>query len=228
MLASLLSITSSLENYKLVLALVPIIIGTRAIPFKNNKIKAFFLIVCLNAVIVAAGIITSGMGNNLYILYIFAPLEAIIYSFVLFPEEADKQGKRLVVFIVGLALLMNMAEALFITGGIALYNSITYTLVNLVLGILAIRMLLKLRFNPAVYQLTDEPLFWIALSVAIYKFGTLINWAFFKTVQISGDDAIIIMTFLGTVISYIAFGLNTVALWKARRKKTKSTPKLAT
>jgi len=223
MWANLLSTTSSLEDYKIILAFIPIFIGMKAIPFSTTKLKVFYSLVCLNAAVVVAGIITSSMGNNIYILYIFAPMEAILFSYILFPEQEKKKARLIVLVIIALAILMNFVEAFFFTGGIAFYNSITYTIINLVLGVLAIRTLLKLRFDPLIYQLTDEPLFWIAISVAIYKFGTLINWAFFRSVQITGDDAIIVMTFLGTLISYLTFVLHSLALWKAKKRKTRST-----
>lgn len=226
MFADLISIGIALEDFKVILVLLPLILAIRAWNTSNPKIRLFCFYIGFGVLNVVSSLITSRLGNNIFQSYLYAPIEIIFLTLILLPKKEDK-GMRLFAYILAsAALMMNIIEAFFFKGGVGVYNSATYIIISLALGSLAIRQLLVLRFDIMVDNLSKEPLFWIGLSVAIHKFGNLINWSFFRTVQLSGDDAILIMGFTRIIISYIHISLNAVALWKAQpRMKSPQTSK---
>ncbi|MCE7994163.1 MAG: hypothetical protein HEP71_19400 [Roseivirga sp.] len=227
-IVDLLSLGMTLADLKVFLVLIPLLIGLRALPIKDKRLKAFFYFIVLGAVIVVAGYFTRKIGNNVYLSYIYAPLEIIFVTYILFPKSDSKLIKGLVLSLAGIGIALNFIEAFVADGGVELFNSLTYIVVCILLGSLAIRKLLSLRFDNMIDDLISEPMFWIAISVAIYQFGTLIIWAFFRTVQIAGDDTLLIMAFTRIIISYLNILLQSIALWKVKKNNSRNITNLAT
>jgi hypothetical protein len=216
MLATLIDIGIALEDFKVILMLIPFLLGIWAWPKADKKVRLFFIYIAFGLLNVSAGVITSRLGNNIYQSYLYAPIEIICLTLIFLPDRKDHKLRTTAIVLASLALAMNVIEASFFQGGVGVFNSATYVIISLSIGILAIRQLLVLRFDITIDNLSKEPLFWIALSVAIHKFGNLINTSFFRSVQLSGDDAIIVMGLIRIVISYIQIILNSIALYIAK------------
>lgn len=224
----LYSVASFLNDFRVIALIIVIIIAFTSKPFTNKRLNLLlaYLIFAVVSNIVLISI--RGNGNNIFVSYLMTPVHLILYSFLLTPETADKRFKSGVLGIILIGLLIILSEALFLQGGTNNFNSLSSSYTSLTLGSLAIYGLIRLRYDPSIYNLSKEPLFWIFVAIAIENIGTLISTAFYRFFQLNDNETLIKVAFLSLIVDYIGTVLYCIGFLKAKKKKPDSNPKLAT
>ncbi len=211
------SATRFLRDHMLYMDLVVLFFGMLAYKAFDKRTLLLFINVIVGIVVVLVSHYTITFGNNLYVSYIYAPYEAIMFSAILYPISQHKKARLAVKLIIGAILITNLLEGLLIEDGFSKYNSYTYVLINLLIGSLAIRHLLQLRFDSEVDNLAKTPMFWVATSLALKNFGVLIVWAFLRTAQQDSMELLWQLTFIREAVIYITLILWITAFWVARK-----------
>ena len=224
---SLESIFNFGADFNIVMLIVTAILAMRAMPFKNKRLQ-FLLIYVAYTILSNIVIYLTKDHNNVYISYISTPIYVVLFTLLLLPEKKEVIAFRLSILLMAIAICLNIYEAFFTDGGVSYYNSLSNTFISIFLGALAIRGLLKLRYNEMVLNLANEPLFWIFLAITIKNIGNLISTGFYKTLQDAEGDILLKVVFSSMVVNYIGLILYWVAFLKAKNNSTGSTPKLAT
>ncbi len=181
-----------------------------------------YLIVALVMAIV--GYFTRKTGNNVYIIYLHAPVAFLLSALIFMPEKKDK-GLRAGVFAsMFVVIAITFYEAFFLEGGVEMYNSASGLAATLVIGFLSIRYLIKLRFNSMVFDLARQPMFWIAIAFALMNIANIITEAFYKTLQNADLDALLRLGVTSMAVNYIS----TIVYWIGilKIKKTNLVPPL--
>lgn len=183
----------------------------------DRRLRLLFIHVIVGIIVFSISKYTSSLGNNVYISYLFAPYEAIMLSAILYPLARHKRARILVQIIVSIILIVNILEGTLIEDGFTKYNSYTYVLINILLGTLAIRHLLQLRFDSQIENLARVSMFWVALGLAVKHFAVLIVWAFFKVAQENSMGLLWQLTFIRESVIYLTLILWMIAFWVARK-----------
>lgn len=194
-----------------------LILGTLAYRAHDKRLQLLFIHVIVGIFVFSISKYTSSLGNNIYTSYIFAPYEAIMFAAILYPLAQHKKTRRIVKATLVLIIIVNLTEGLLIEDGFTKYNSYTYVFINLLVGSLAIRQLLQLRFDSQVENLARSPMFWVATGLAIKHFGVLIVWAFFRVAQENSMELLWQLTFIREAVIYITLILWMAAFWVARK-----------
>lgn len=194
-----------------------LLLGILAYRAHDKRLRLLFIHVIVGIFVFSISRHTSSLGNNIYTSYIFAPYEALMFSAILYPLARYKKTRLVVKVSIALIVAVNLMEGFLIEDGFTKYNSYTYALINLLLGSLAIRQLLQLRFDSQIENLARSPMFWVATGLAIKHFGVLIVWAFLRVAQENSMELLWQLTFIREVVIYITLMLWMAAFWVARK-----------
>ena len=197
--------------------LLVLFFGMLAYKTLDRRTLLLFIHVIIGIIVVIVSRYTATLGNNLYISYLYAPYETIMFSAILYPNLNHKKARLIVKTVIGLILVTNLLEGLLIQDGFSKYNSYTYVLINLLTGTLAIRYLLELRFDKHIENLARTSMFWVATSLAIKNFGVLIVWAFLRVAQENSMDLLWQLTFIRETVIYLTLTLWIAAFWVSRK-----------
>ena len=184
--------------------LIPLILGLSKFPFLSITQKRFFAFIIASAICSALAYFTSDIGNNIYVAYLFNSLEVMILPFFLLDDQDKKKYKYFWIggAILGIGLLL--FEAFMREGGISKYNNLSLTYTAFLLSILSIRHLLKLRFDPAIYDLSKSPVFWFTLGLGIYYLGNILIFAFTRLFQEQNQEILLNLAYFRLSLLYIS------------------------
>lgn len=222
------TIAGFLADFTIVLGIIPLVIGIRAMPMKDKRLKLFFGYIVLGLITAIVSYLTRKSGNNIYLNYLYVPAEVTFLTLVLLPENHRRTLKLTALVFMSIVLLLNVAEAFLFETGITIYNSRTHLISSLLLGILSIGYLIKLRFDSSILNLGNAPMFWIAMGIAIQNLGNIITVGFYSTVQQASPESLFNMAFTSLMVTYVATTLFSIGLWKAKKNNSKNVPNLAT
>lgn len=211
------SATRFLRDHMLYMDLIVLFFGILAYKAFDKRTTLLFINVIIGIIVVIVSRYTITFGNNLYVSYIYAPYEAIMFSAILYPLAKDRKARLIVKIAIGVILTTNLLEGLLIEDGFNKYNSYTYVFINLLIGILALRHLLQLRFDREIENLAKTPMFWIATSLAIKNFGVLIVWGFLRLAQENSMELLWQLTLIREAVIYLTLILWITAFWVARK-----------
>lgn len=214
----LISIAIFGADFTTIMFLITSILGFRAFPFYNKRLRFFFFYVVFTLVTSVILYITRRMGSNIYISYLITPVYLILFTLFLLPEKGGKNERSIIFTFLSIGILLNIYEAFMMTGGVHQYNSIANTFISLFLGTLALKNLISLRYNDSIINLASEPLFWLFIAIAIKSFGNLITTAFYRIVQDIDNEQLLNMVLTSMVVNYVGIFLYWIAFTKARRK----------
>lgn len=163
--------------------LIPFILGLSKYPFLTKRERRFFYFITVSTLCSLLAYFTSYVGNNLYVAYIFNAAEIIMVPLFLLNIQDIRKLKWgwVACLIVGFSLIFY--EAFVKEGGFSMYNSLSLTYAALGLSILSIRNLLKLRFDPSIFDLSKSSVFWFTLGLGIYYLGSILIFAFMRLFQ---------------------------------------------
>ena len=201
-------ITYFLRDHMLYMDLLVFLVAVWAYKNFDRRLFLLFVNVIVGILVVIISDYTRRLGNNIYMSYLFGPYEAIIFSAILFPHKSKPKLRRWVVIGVCIILISNLLEGFLLTNGFSRYNSITYCLINGLLGSLAIYQLLKLRYNPMIESLHKTPLFWVSLGIGVHSIGLFVVWAFMRLAQDTSMELLWHLAFIREAIIYL-----TLILW---------------
>lgn len=214
-------------DFNIVMLIITALLAMRAMPFKNKRLQ--YLLIYVGYTIISNVVIyLTKDHNNLYISYISTPIYVVLFTLLLLPEKKEVFAFKLSLLLMAIAISLNFYEAFLVDGGVRYYNSIANAFISIFLGALAIRGLLKLRYDDRVLNLASEPLFWVLVAITIKNVGNLISTGFYKSLQDTEGDLLLKVVFSSMVVNYIGLILYWIAFIKAKKNDTGSTPKLAT
>lgn len=206
-----------LMDHMLYMDLIVLFFGMLAYKVLDKRTLLLFVNVIVGIIVVIISKYTASLGNNLYVSYLYAPYEVVMFSAILYPVASQKKARLFVRIAVGAVLVTNLLEGFLIEDGFSKYNSYTYVLINLLIGGLAIRHLLQLRFDKQIENLARTPMFWVATSLAIKNFGVLIVWAFLRIAQENSPELLWQLTLIRETVIYLTLTLWITAFWIARK-----------
>ena len=183
----------------------------------DKRLFLLFINSIVGIIVVLVSEYSARQGNNIYLSYLYAPYEAIMLSTILIPAKDKRLLRRLVVAAVALIIIVNLLEGLLTDDGFHRYNSITYCLVNALLGSLAIYQLLQLRYNSLVKSLSKTPLFWVALGAGIHYIGLFVVWAFMRTAQDHSMDLLWHLALIREIVIYLTLIFWMIGFYTARK-----------
>lgn len=163
--------------------LIPFILGLSKFPFLSAREKTFFYFATVSAFCSLLAYFTSYVGNNLFVAYIFNAFELLLVPFFLLSNRDMKRYKLVWTLAVFFGFTLIGFEAFFREGGISMFNSYSLTYAAFGLSILCIRNLLKLRFDPSLFDLSKSSIFWFTLGLGIYYLGSILIFAFIRLFQ---------------------------------------------
>jgi len=163
--------------------LIPFLIGLGKFSYLGKREKTYFYFITVATFCSLLSYITSQLGNNLFVAYIFNTSEILVLPFFLLSDSDKKSYKPIWVLgvIIGLGLIL--FEALIREGGTSMFNSLSLTYAAFMLSALSIRSLLKLRYDPNLYDLSKSPEFWFTLSTGVYYLGSILIFSCLRLFQ---------------------------------------------
>ncbi len=75
------TIAGFLADFTIVLGVIPLVIGIRAMPLKNKRLRLFFGYIVLGLITAIASYLTRKSGNNIYLNYLYVPAEVTFLTF---------------------------------------------------------------------------------------------------------------------------------------------------
>ncbi|GEM_PF-3132338 len=225
---SLLEIANFGADFSVVMSVVSCLLIIRVIPVSDKRLHAFFAYLVIGLIAGIVSYFTRKMGNNALLGYIHIPLGFIFSSLIFIPGKEFKKLRLLVFGLMALIVGVTTYEALFLEGGIKLYNSLSGVLSSGVVGWLAIRYLIKMRFSSSIVDLSKEPMFWIATAFAIMNIANLLADGFYRTLQQIEGDTLLKLVFTSMCVNYLSTIIYWIGLWKIKSNKSRTTPNLAT
>lgn len=198
--------------------LIPMILGLSKYSSLNKKEKTFLFFILASVLCNILAYITSTIGNNIYVVYLFVTAEILILPHFLLTDK-DGQKHRLFWIITTILLLgVNSFEAFLREGGTLKFNNISLTLVSLIFSILSIRKLLKLRFDETIDDLAKNSIFWFTLGLGIYYLGNILIYSFTRILQDSALEILSSLSFFRLFIIYISVACYVIGFLKTRTK----------
>ena len=184
--------------------LIPLIMGLSKFPFLTKTQKTFFYFIILSAVGSLFAYFTSSLGNNVYVVYLFTTIEVLLIPLFLLDQLDKKRFKW--IWIVGTITALGLIcyDAFFRDGGIAMWNNLSLTFIALTFSTLSIRGLLKLRFDPNIYDLSKSPVFWFTLGLGIYYLGNILIFAFTRLFQEENLQVLANLAYFRLTLLYIS------------------------
>ena len=183
----------------------------------DRRLFFFFVHVLVGILVVIISDYTAAQGNNVYMSYLFAPFEVIVISAALFPPRSRKRHRQVVWALIIFCLMINPLEGIWLQDGFSRYNSITYVLVNSLLGGLGVYHMTYLRYSAPVANLATVPTFWMALGVAVYHIGLFLVWSFMRFAQDNSMTLLWQLTLVREVVVYLTLILWIIGFWMARK-----------
>lgn len=211
------TLTRFLRDHMLYMDLLVFCFAIWAYKYFDRRLFLLFVNSIVGILVVIISEYTTRFGNNIYFSYLYAPYEAIMMSAILFPTKENGSLRRLIIAAVALVVLVNALEGLVPEDGLSRYNSITYCLVNCLLGSLAIYHLLKLRYNPKIESLSSTPLFWIVLGIAIHYIGLFVVWAFMRSAQSHSMELLWHLALIREIVIYLTLVIWIIGFYTARK-----------
>jgi len=189
--------------------LIPLFLGLSKYPFLSNNEKKFFLFIIASAFCSVLAYFTSSIGNNIYVVYLFNLLEILLLPIFLLDVKDKQKFKWIWVIGVAIGLGLILFEALMRDGGVTKFNNFSLTYAAIVLSILSVRNLLKLRFDPSIFDLSKSSLFWFTMGLGIYYLGNILIFAFTRIFQEQNPEILGNLTYFRLLIIYISVFLYT-------------------
>lgn len=189
----------------------------------DKKEKTFLIFIAVSLGCNVLAYITSYLGNNVYVVYLFTVCEALILP--IFLLEAPERKKYRIAWISTVLVIIGVVvfEAIAREGGIQKWNNLSLTLVALTAGIMSIRKLLKLRFDERIFDLAKSSVFWFTLGLGVYYLGNLLIYSFLRVFQNEAPELLSNLTYFRLSVVYIS-----VILYIVGFAQIKSNAKLAT
>lgn len=214
---SLLDIGVFGADFMVIMTLISCILLMRVMPLKDSRLKFFALYIIVALVVGVVSYFTRRQGNNAYMAYLHLPLSFILSVLIFLPEKKNKLARTLSFAMIAVVLLLNVYEAFIIDGGTTMYNSISTTVSSITIGVLAIRSLIKLRFDSTVYDMTSQPMFWIGIAFAVMNIANIISDAFYRSFQNIEGDTLLKMVITSMAVSYLATFIYWIGILKIKR-----------
>ena len=183
----------------------------------DSRLFLFFVHVVVGILVVVISEYLAQFGNNVYISYLYAPFEVLIFAAALFPPKTNIRPRQIVRVLVVLCLLVNLIEGIWLNDGFSSYNSVTYLFINSLLGGLAIYHLLHLRYHAEEENLAHTPTFWMALGVAVYHIGLFLVWGFMRFAQDNSMSLLWQLALIRETVIYLTLILWSIGFWEARK-----------
>lgn len=183
----------------------------------DRRLFFFFVHVVVGIFVVIISEYQAQFGNNIYISYLYAPFQVVVISAALFPTKTQKTHRKVVLGFAMACLLVNPIEGIWLNDGFSSYNSVTYLLINSLLGGLAVYHLLYLRYHAQEENLANIPTFWMALGVAAYHIGLFLVWGFMRFAQDSSMALLWQLALIREIVIYLTLILWIIGFWKARK-----------
>lgn len=225
---SLLDVANFGADFSVIMSVISCLLIIRVIPVSDKRLQSFFIYLIIGLVAGVVSYFTRKIGNNALLGYIHTPLGFIFSSLIFFPEKSAKTLRYLVVGLMILVVGITTYEALILEGGIKLYNSLSGVLSSIIVGFLAIRSLIKMRFNSSIVDLASEPMFWIATAFAIMNIANILADGFYRTFQQMEGDTLLKLVFTSMCVNYISTIVYWIGLWKVKKNASRKIPNLAT
>jgi len=190
----------------------------RVMPLKDQRLRYFALYII---VALAAGVVsyfTRRQGNNAFLEYFHVPISFILSVLMFLPERHSPKFRVISILMILVVIASNIYEAFFSEGGVTMYNSLSSTIASITVGVFAIRHLIKLRFDSTIYDLTNQPMFWIGIAFAVMNIANIISDAFYRSFQNVDGDTLLKMVLTSMTVSYIATFIYWVGIWKIKRR----------
>lgn len=216
------TVTRFLRDHMLYMDFLVLLFALLAYKRFDKRLNLLFVDVVVGILVVVISKYTSSLGNNVYMSYIYAPYEVLIMCAILFPPAKQKLLRKAVITAAALCLLINFLEGLLIEDGFSQFNSLTYLIINALLGALALHFMIRLRYDQGVENLATQPMFWVALGIAIKHIGLFVVWAFMRFAQNNSMELLWQLALIREVIIYLVLILWIIGFWAARRDKDRT------
>lgn len=215
-------------DFSVIMALISCVLVFRAVPLRSTRLRFFmiYLLVALVAAIVSY--FTRRTGNNVFLMYLHAPLAFLLSTMIFLPEKENKWLRAAVFLSMVIVVGTTVFEAFFLEGGTELYNSLSGLAATVVIGFLSIRYLIKLRFDGMIFDLARQPMFWIAIAFALMNIANIITEAFYRVLQSEDLDTLLKLGVTSMAVNYISTIVYWIGLWKVKKNNSRNIPNLAT
>jgi hypothetical protein len=158
--------------------------------------------------------------NNSLIYNIHAPLQQVIYSFIIYESLVKRSWKRVILIGGGFFIVFTAITLVYFTEP-GHFNVLSYSagLLLIVTGILL--KFYEMLQNPADFNFMREPFFYILFAFLLFNVGTLpyfvmVNWLHWQ--QTHPDEAMVFRNVM-SVFNYVLYTTYTVSFLWMRLKK---------
>lgn len=147
--------------------LIPLYFGLLNYNKLNRSYKIFVYYFVLSVLIeIAASIVKNHLGNNLFILHIFVPIEFIFFAYLFYEYFESRRIKIYIYFAI--LLLISCAVVNVVFNGFKEHNSLPRSLESIFLILLTLGYFYQyFRDNNEVFVYL-QPMFWLCSGVLIY------------------------------------------------------------
>ena len=203
------------------LLILPIIIGALKIRSLDSRERIFYAFIVIDFIFMWISHFTSNIGNNMYVFHILALINLSFLTIVFIPPHPSKKFKLILSFSIVIVLLSAFYEAFVTKNGLTYFNSLTFTASGVVILVLAINKLMKVRQNELTFDISKEPFFWFAFSIALLYSAGIVTVTFQKYLQDISINALWTIIIIQQSVHFIAIIGYTKGLSLIKNHRTK-------
>lgn len=204
-------------NFRTIVIVVICVFAFMASPFKREeRLKYLFWYMLFALTMNIVVLLTRHYGNNIFLSYIENPIYTAMMALVLLLSNERQRNRFILIAVIIVSVVLNIYEGFLTQGGVNQFNSISNVFTSLTLGTLAIRRLLLLRFDKSVLNLTKEPIFWVAVGIAITTIGNLTTSGYYRTAQQLDMEFLTKLVLTSIFVTYVSLVLFWISFLKAR------------
>ncbi len=149
--------------------------------------------------------------NVLYYNYLVIPVEFSFFFWLFYKISDTISNKRLSIILMGIYLVSLLIDFLYFSKHKFFFESISYSIGNLLLLILIISFFIELTNSEAILNYRQNRMFWIGIGLMIFYLGSLPYYGLRNTLAINYHKLNIIYTDVSDIldsIMYLMFALS--------------------